>query len=174
LNFGGSKTVLMFLGRGDMFHDIEDKNRSFYEQMFKIIYLCKNSDRKIADMHTSSQQYRVVFPKHLNSNGTFFGGEAMQWLDEVAFITATRYSRQRMITVKIERIRFIKPILPDSIVEITGEIIKAGNVKKFIRVEVYSEDMYSQHREKAMEADFVFGSCNNDLSPAPLRKPNDQ
>ena len=50
-------------------------------------------------MNTPTKQYRVVFPKHLNSNGTFFGGEAMQWLDEVAFITATRFTRQRMITV---------------------------------------------------------------------------
>ncbi len=125
----------------------------------------------IEDSHSTTQQYRVVFPKHLNSNGTFFGGEAMQWLDEVAFITATRYSRQRMMTVKIEAIRFIKPILPNTIVEITGEIVKAGNVKLYIKIEVCSEDMYSQHREKAMEADFVFASCNNDLSPVPLKKP---
>ena len=118
---------------------------------------------------SQTQQYRVVFPKHLNSNGTFFGGEAMQWLDEVAFITATRYSRQRMITVKIENIRFIKPIMPNTIVEITGEIAKAGNVKLYIKIEVYSEDMYSRHREKAMEADFIFASCDDDLIPVPLK-----
>lgn len=49
-------------------------------------------------------------PKHLNSNGTLFGGEVMQWLDEVALINATRYTRQRMITVKIEQVSFLKPI----------------------------------------------------------------
>ena len=128
-------------------------------------------EHKNENANPSTQQYRVVFPKHLNSNGTFFGGEAMQWLDEVAFITATRYSRQRMITVKIENIRFIKPIMPNTIVEITGEIAKAGNVKLYIKIEVFSEVMYSSHREKAMEADFIFASCNDDLSPVPLKKP---
>jgi acyl-CoA hydrolase len=128
-------------------------------------------ERNPGNTNPSTQQYRVVFPKHLNSNGTFFGGEAMQWLDEVAFITATRYSRQRMMTVKIEHIRFIRPIMPNTIVEITGAIEKAGNVKLYIKIEVYSEDMYSQRREKAMDADFVFASCNDDLSPAPLNKP---
>ena len=127
---------------------------------------CKNENT-----NPSTQQYRVVFPKHLNSNGTFFGGEAMQWLDEVAFITATRYTRQRMITVKIEHVRFLKPILPNTIVEITGTISKTGNIKLYIKIEVYSEDMYSQHREKAIEADFVFASCNDDLSPIPLKIP---
>ncbi len=95
----------------------------------------------------------------------------MQWLDDAAFITATRYTRQRMITVKIEHVRFLKPILPNTIVEITGTISKAGNIKLYIKIEVYSEDMYSQHREKAIEADFVFASCNADLSTIPLKIP---
>ncbi len=129
-------------------------------------------EQKNESISPSTQQYRVVFPKHLNSNGTFFGGEAMQWLDEVAFITATRYSRQRMMTVKIERIRFIKPIMPNTIVEISGAIEKAGNVKLYINIEVYSEHMYSQHREKAMDANFIFAACNDELFPVPLKKPN--
>jgi len=126
-------------------------------------------DQKVPTTISQTQQFKVVFPKHLNSNGTFFGGEAMQWLDEVAFITATRYTRQRMITVKIENIRFIKPILPNTILEIAGKIVKTGNVKLFIKVEVFSEDMYSQRRERMMDADFVFAPCNDELSPVPLQ-----
>lgn len=94
----------------------------------------------------------------------------MQWLDEVAFITATRFTRQRMITVKIGNIRFLKPILPNTILEIVGKIVKTGHVKLFIKVEVYAEDMYSKSRERMMEADFVFASCNDELSPIPLRQ----
>lgn len=127
----------------------------------------------IPDTLYQTHQFKVVFPKHLNSNGTFFGGEAMQWLDEVAFITATRFTRQRMITVKIENIRFLKPIIPNTILEIVGKIVKTGNVKLFIKIEVFSEDMFSQFREKAMEADFVFAPCNDDLSPTPLKMPRD-
>jgi len=93
----------------------------------------------------------------------------MQWLDEVAFITATRYTRQRMITVKIGNIRFLKPILPDTILEIVGKVVNAGNVKLFINVEVFSEDMYSKSREKMMEADFIFAPCNEELLPIPLK-----
>ena len=93
----------------------------------------------------------------------------MQWMDEVAFITATRYTRQRMITVKIENVRFLKPILPNTILELTGRIVKTGNVKISIKVEVFSENMFSERREKAIEADFVFAACNDDLSPVPLK-----
>ena len=92
----------------------------------------------------------------------------MQWLDEVAFITATRFTRQRMITVKIENVRFLKPVLPNSILEIAGEIVKAGNVKLFIRVTAFAEEMFSDHRERVLEADFIFAPCNDELFPIPL------
>jgi acyl-CoA hydrolase len=74
-----------------------------------------------------------------------------------------------MITVKIANIRFLKPILPNTILEIVGKIMKTGNVKLFIKVEVFSEDMYSQRRERMMEADFVFAPCNDELSTVPLQ-----
>jgi len=130
-------------------------------------------DINIQNTKPLTRQNRVIFSKHLNSNGTLFGGEAMQWLDEVALITATRYTRQRMITVKIEQVRFLKPIFPNSILDITGRIVKMNHVKLFIKVEVYSEDMFSQSREKVMEADFIFAACNNDLSPAILNMQKD-
>lgn len=123
----------------------------------------------IPDNFSQTRQFRVVFSKHLNSNGTLFGGEAMQWLDEVALIAATRYTRQRMITVKIEQVSFLKPILPNSILDITGRIVKTNHVKIFIKVEVYSEDMFSERCEKVMEADFIFAACNKDLSPTLLK-----
>ena len=126
-------------------------------------------DREVSKVLFQTQQFRLVFPKHLNPGGTFFGGEAMHWLDEGAFITATLYSRQRMMTVKIGNIRFLKPILPDTILEIVGKIVKTGNVKIFITVEVFSEDMYAQHRKRVIEADFIFAPCNDELEPVPLQ-----
>jgi acyl-CoA hydrolase len=120
--------------------------------------------------NATAQQFRIVFPKNLNSNGTFFGGEAMQWLDEVALITATRYTHQQMITVKVENIRFLKPIQPNTILEMVGKIVKTGNVKLFIKVEAFSEAMFSAHREKSMEADFIFAPCNEELTPVPIQK----
>ena len=123
----------------------------------------------IQDAKSLTRQNRVVFTRHQNSNGTLFGGEAMQWLDEVALITATRYTRQRMITVKIEQVSFMKQILPNSILDITGKIVKTNHVKIFIKVEVHCEDMFSQYREKVKDADFIFAACNNDLSPTILK-----
>lgn len=128
-------------------------------------------DNELQKSRCLTRQSRIVFPRHLNSTGTFFGGEAMQWLDEVAFITATRYSRQRMVTVKAENIRFLKPVVSDTILELVGSVVKTSQVRLFINVEVFAESLYSDHREKVLDADFVFVPCNDELHPVALKNP---
>ena len=124
---------------------------------------------KLSPTEWSATQYRVVFPAHLNPAGTLFGGEAIRWLDETAFIAATRCTRQRMVTVKIHEVRFLRPVLPDTILEIKACIVRAGHVKLEIAVEAWAEDLYSERREKVIEAGFVFAPCNGDFTPALLQ-----
>ena len=54
--------------------------------------------------------FKAVFPNTTNHYDTLFGGTAMQYMDEVAFITATRFSRQKMVTVSSAQIDFTKPL----------------------------------------------------------------
>lgn len=83
---------------------------------------------------SETRQFKAIFPNSLNANETLFGGQAMQWMDEVAYITATRFTRQRMFTVNTENIKFLKAVNPDSIVEVVGRIEKAELVKLNLRV----------------------------------------
>lgn len=112
-----------------------------------------------------THQFKAIFPKSLNANQTLFGGQALEWMDEVAYITATRFTRQKMYTVKADNIEFIKPITPQSIVEVIGFVGKADKVRLTIMVEVYMEEMYGQGREKAMQAVFTFATLNENHRP---------
>ncbi|OHX68448.1 acyl-CoA thioesterase [Flammeovirga pacifica] len=114
---------------------------------------------------TITRQCRAIFPNTLNANNTLFGGEAMKWMDEVAYITATRFTRQKMFTVKTEDIKFLKSIHPNSIVEVIGKIEKADPLKLRVILEMYSEDMYSDSREKVMESVFIFVALNEHNKP---------
>src|SRR5690349_4529935 len=71
--------------------------------------------------------FKAVFPNTTNHYDTLFGGTAMQLMDEVAFITATRFSRQRVVTVSSDRIDFTKPIPAGTFVELIGKISQIGN-----------------------------------------------
>ena len=110
---------------------------------------------------STTRQFKAIFPGTLNANDTLFGGQAMQWMDEVAYITATRFTHQRMVTSSTENIRFLKAVNPDSIVEVIGTVIDVGVVRLRIKVEIYAEEMYSDVRYKAVEGVFVFVSLDD-------------
>lgn len=114
---------------------------------------------------SETRQFKAIFPNSLNANETLFGGQAMQWMDEVAYITATRFTRQRMFTVNTENIKFLKAVNPDSIVEVVGRIEKAELVKLKVKVEIYVEEMYGTGRIKAIEGVFVFAALDQNRKP---------
>ena len=78
--------------------------------------------------------FKAVFPNTTNHYDTLFGGTAMQLMDEVAFITATRFARLKMVTVSSDKIDFNVPIPSGTIIELVGRVVKMGNSSLDIKV----------------------------------------
>jgi len=91
-------------------------------------------------------------------------------MDEVAFITATRFSRQRMVTVSSDRIDFNHPIPAGTIVELIGSISHIGTTSMKVRVEIFVEQMYSEDREKAVSGEFSFVAIDEHKKPTKILK----
>lgn len=112
--------------------------------------------------------FKAVFPNTTNHYDTLFGGTAMQLMDEVAFITATRFSRQRMVTVSSDKIDFKKPIPAGTIIELIGKVTYLGSTSLKIRVEIFIEQMYSEVREKAVVGEFTFVAIDENKQPVKI------
>jgi acyl-CoA hydrolase len=112
--------------------------------------------------------YKAVFPNTTNHYDTLFGGTAMQLMDEVAFITATRFSRQRMVTVSSDRIDFERPIPAGTIVELMGTVAHVGTTSLKVRVDIFIEQMYSEEREKAVSGSFTLVALDEDKKAVPI------
>ena len=109
--------------------------------------------------------FKAVFPNTTNHYDTLFGGTAMQLMDEVAFITATRFSRMRMVTVNSDRIDFNKPIPAGTIVELIGRVTYLGNTSLKVKVKLFIEEMYSTLGEEAITGEFTFVAIDADKKP---------
>jgi acyl-CoA hydrolase len=114
--------------------------------------------------------FKAVFPNTTNHYDTLFGGTAMHMMDEVAFITATRFSRQIMVTVSSDRIDFKQPIPAGTIVELIGIVSHIGNTSLKVKVDIYVEQMYSQLREKAVTGEFSFVAIDEHKKPTSILK----
>ena len=114
--------------------------------------------------------FKAVFPNTTNHYDTLFGGTAMHLMDEVAFITATRFSRQKMVTVSSDKIDFTKPIPAGTIVELVGIVTEVGHTSLKVQIDVYIEQMYSDHREKAITGVFTLVAIDDHKRPVPVIK----
>ena len=114
--------------------------------------------------------FKAVFPNTTNHYDTLFGGTAMHMMDEVAFITATRFSRQVMVTVSSDKIDFKRAIPAGTIVELIGRVSTVGNTSLKVNVEIYIEQMYAEGRELAVHGSFTFVAIDEHKKPVRIIK----
>jgi acyl-CoA hydrolase len=121
------------------------------------------NDEKIEQSIT--RIFKAVFPDSTNHYDTLFGGTAMHLMDEVAFITATRFTRKKVVTVSSDKIDFTKPIPAGTIIELVGKVVHIGNTSLKVLVEIFIEEMYKEGRDKAITGTFTFVAFDKNKKP---------
>ena len=119
---------------------------------------------------SETRVFKTVFPNTTNHYDTLFGGALMMMMDEVAFMAATRFSRQIMVTVSSGKIDFKKPIPAGTFVELVGRVAHVGNTSMKVNVEVYMELMYQEGRELVVHGDFTFVAIDEHKKPVVIIK----
>jgi acyl-CoA hydrolase len=112
---------------------------------------------------------KLVFPQDTNPIGTLYGGTAMKWMDEVAFLAATRFARRQVVTVSMDRVDFKVPIPEGAIIELIGEVSRVGNTSLTVTVKILREDAFTGGQELAIQGELVMVSVDDAMQPVPLQ-----
>lgn len=115
-----------------------------------------------------THQQRKIFSNVLNDNGFLFGGEALKWMDEVAYLTASQLTSQKLVTVSVEKVKFICQIPPGSEVDVVGRYGKHSFVKLFIEVNIYVKNKNTNSWESAIEGTFIMAAIDDKNKPQTL------
>lgn len=89
-------------------------------------------------------------------------------MDEVAFITATRFSRKKMVTVSSSKIDFNEPIPADTIIEVVGKVVRVGNTSLEVEVAIFQEEMYEESRRRSIQGKFTLVAVDDERKPVAL------
>ena len=111
---------------------------------------------------------KTVFPGRTNHHNTLFGGEALAWMDEAAFIAATRFCRKPLVTVCSDRVDFKESIPAGTIIELVARIEHVGRTSIRVNVDIFVEDMYSDDQHRAISGSFTFVALGPDRKPIPV------
>lgn len=123
-------------------------------------------EKRIQDSQTTV--YKAVFPADTNHHNTMFGGTVMSYLDEVAFLTATRFSRKPIVTVSSDKINFQHPIPHGTIIKVVGTVSRVGRTSLDVSVDVFVESMYRDGSERAISGTFTLVAINENKRPVAI------
>lgn len=77
---------------------------------------------------------KMVAAKDLNPNGTLFGGRALEWIDEEAFIFAScQLDNPSVVTRCISEVEFVATARQGDVVEIGMEAVAFGRTSITVR-----------------------------------------
>lgn len=123
-------------------------------------------EKRIKDSET--HVFKAVFPGTTNHHNTMFGGSVLYIMDEIAFMTATRFSRKTIVTVSSDKIDFKYPIPAGTLVELIGTVSRVGKTSLDVQVDVFIESMYRDGRDKAISGTFTLVAINENKRPVPV------
>jgi acyl-CoA hydrolase len=111
---------------------------------------------------------KTVFPSRTNHHNTLFGGDALAWMDEAAFIAATRFCRKPLVTISSDRVDFKEAIPAGTFAELIAKVVHVGNTSLRIQVDIYLETMHKDDKHQAISGSFTFVAVDDDHKPTPV------
>jgi acyl-CoA thioesterase YciA len=79
----------------------------------------------------------LAMPADTNSKGDIFGGWIMSQMDIAGGILSQEITNSRMVTVAVNSMKFIHPVLVGDVVGCYGSVVRIGNTSITLELEVW-------------------------------------
>ena len=113
----------------------------------------------------------LAMPADTNANGDIFGGWLMSQMDIGAAILAKELAHGRVVTLRVDGMTFLKPVVVGDVVTLYARCLKIGQSSIQIQIEVWvkklSEEPIGQ-QYCATEAHFIFVAIDSTGKPRPV------
>ena len=87
------------------------------------------------------ENFKLVYPEHLNHHGYLFGGNLLKWIDEMAWIAAMMdFPGSKFVTIGLDNVEFRKSVKEGSVLRFDIEQVKVGNTSVQYKADVYKKD----------------------------------
>lgn len=108
----------------------------------------------------------LMGPQDANAQGNVHGGVIMKMVDEAGALVAMRHARLPVVTVAVDSMTFMEPILLGHLVLCNAEMTYAGRTSMEVRVEVVTENPLLGHAKVTNTAYLVYVALGSDGHPA--------
>ncbi len=116
--------------------------------------------------------WELVFPNDANPYGSMFGGRLMALMDKVSAMAGAAYASTVVTTASTEAMDFLHPIRVGEQIEVQARVVSVGRTSMVIKVDVYSDSVFTGERHHCTSAHFNFVALDGNGRPTrvpPLR-----
>ncbi|MBE0598527.1 MAG: acyl-CoA thioesterase [Desulfuromonadales bacterium] len=113
--------------------------------------------------------YTIVRQEHLNHYGFLFGGAMLKWVDEFAWLVASRdFPGCPLVTVGMESISFRQPVANGAILRFRILPVGQGNSSVRYSVTVYADEPGATKEKEVFSTSVAFAHVGPDGHKRPL------
>src|SRR5689334_4119527 len=123
----------------------------------------EQQSKTIADSRVTLSM--LMGQQETNIRGNVHGGVIMKMVDEAAGICAMRHARAPVVTVAVDSMTFVEPVLIGNLVMFNAELTYVGRTSMEIRVKVVAENPLLGTSRVTNTAYLVYVALDSDSRP---------
>ena len=113
--------------------------------------------------------FTLVRPEHLNHHGYLFGGVMLKWVDENAWMAATReYPGCSLVTIGMDDIRFKNRVDNGAILRFSIDRQQQRKTSVTYSVEVFADEPGAKAEKEVFSTRVTFVRLDDNGRPLPL------
>ncbi len=107
----------------------------------------------------------IAMPADTNPYGDIFGGWLMSLMDSAAGSVAARYSKGRAVTIAVDGMTFLRPVVVGDEISVFASLVSVGNTSMKVAVEAWRRTRHDDRSYRVTKADFTFVAIGDDRQP---------
>jgi uncharacterized protein (TIGR00369 family) len=111
---------------------------------------------------------QLMGPEHANHLGNVHGGVIMKMVDEAGALAAMRHAQQTVVTISVDSMTFMEPILVGYVVTVEARLTYVGTTSMETRVEVSAENPLTGVKTRTNTAYLVYVAIGASGKPQPV------
>lgn len=127
----------------------------------------KIGNKKVSDSLTETT--KLLQYREINGQNRLFGGRLMEWIDEVAALTAMRHCGGLVTTCAVDNLRFKYGAYINEVIVLIGKITYVGNTSMEVRVDTYVENIETGIRRAINHAYLICVHVDDNGRPIPVK-----
>ena len=123
------------------------------------------AEKRVKDSQVELNHF--MMPEHANPLGKVHGGVMMRLVDEAGALCALRHAQRPVVTIAIDSMTFLSPVLVGNVVTLHASLNYVGTTSMEVGVKVTAENPLTGERTHTNSAYLVYVALDDQGHPTP-------